>query len=81
MLMPSLILHIANQEPVIVDVEEVPKATDTMVIGNNPRDRKEEYVDWVEDNVVTVAIPIWRINYFEVLPESDDEDFVTFYRD
>lgn len=79
--MPSLILHIANQEPVIVDVEEVPKATDTMVIGNNPRDRKEEYVDWVEDNVVTVAIPIWRINYFEVLPESDDEDFVTFYRD
>lgn len=79
--MPSLILHIANQEAVIVDVEELPKPSDYMVIGNNPRDRKEEYVDWVEDNVVTIAVPIWRINYIEVLPEQEDEEFVTLFRD
>ena len=71
--MLTLLIHINNADPVKLDVEELPKANDTMIIGKNPRERTEKEVTFVEDGVTTVMFPIWRINYVEVLPSPGDE--------
>jgi len=79
--MITLQIHIANQEPIRVDVEELPSLSDVAVIGNNPRDRKEKEVDWVDEGVNTVIIPWWRINYIQVMPDKDaEEDFPMLFR-
>ena len=36
--MYSILVHISNAEPVKLDVEELPKVTDTCVIGDTPAD-------------------------------------------
>jgi hypothetical protein len=71
--MYSILVHISNSEPVKVDVEELPKATDTCIIGRNPRERSDREFTWVDEGVTTVIFPWWRINYVQVLPSGEDE--------
>ncbi len=71
--MITLLVHLNNAEPVKVDAEELPKPTDQVVVGKNPRERTDREIDWVDDGVTTVIIPWWRINFVEVLPSPEDE--------
>ena len=71
--MITLLLHIQNAEAIKLDVEELPKATDTIIVGKNPRERTEKEVNWIEEGVTTVGFPMWRITLFEVLPSAADE--------
>lgn len=71
--MITLLLHIANQEPVKVDVEDMPQPSDTMIVGRNPRDRKDKEVTWLDEGVTTVMFPWSRINLIQVLPSAEAE--------
>ena len=79
--MITLLVHINNAEPVKVDVDDLPKATDNAIVGKNPRERGDREVDWQEDGVTTVILPWWHINFVEVLPsESEDTEFPLPFR-
>lgn len=79
--MPTLLVHIANSEPVKVDCDEIPSPTDTVVVGRNPRGRDNKEVTWLEDGVTTVMFPWWRINFVQVLPDFDaQEEYPTLFR-
>lgn len=79
--MYCILVHVANAEPVKLDVEELPQVTDQAIIGKNPRDRGDREVPWVDEGVTTVMFPWWRINYIQILPtEEDAEEFPTFFR-
>lgn len=80
--MYTIILHVANQEPFKLDVEELPDPQDTSIIGRNPRERNDREVPWLDEGVTTVIFPWWRINYVQVLPAQDEqEDIITIFRD
>lgn len=70
--MPTIILHVANSEPVKVDVDELPDPRDTAIYGKNPRERNDKEFPWVDEGVTTVIFPWWRINYIQVLPEAGE---------
>ena len=72
--MLTLQIHIANGEPIKLDVEEMPSMSDIAIVGSNPRDRQEREVNWVDDGVSTVIIPWSRINYIQILPSEDEEE-------
>jgi hypothetical protein len=71
--MITLLVHIANSEAIKMDVEELPKPTDTVLIGKNPREKTEREVTWIEEGVTTLLVPWWRIIFIEVLPSASDE--------
>lgn len=80
--MYSILVHISNQEPVKLDVEELPTIQDTCVMGKNPRERNDKEITWIDEGVTTIIIPWWRINYIQILPSGqEEEEFITFYRD
>ena len=72
--MITLLVHIANSEPVKLDVEEMPKLTDIVIIGSNPRDRKDREVTWLDEGVTTIILPWSRINYIQLLPDKEAEE-------
>lgn len=72
--MITLQIHIANSEPIKVDVEEMPQMTDIAILGSNPRDRQERELTWVDDGVSTIIIPWSRINFIQVLPDQEAEE-------
>lgn len=79
--MQTILVHIANADPVKLDVDELPDPTHLVVMGRNPRDRGDREVNWVDEGVTTVILPWWRINYIQVLPtEEDKQEFPTFFR-
>lgn len=69
--MITLQIHIANSEPIRLDVEEMPSMADVAVMGSNPRDRQERELSWVDDGVSTIIIPWSRINFIQVLPDQE----------
>ncbi|MGB7340227.1 MAG: hypothetical protein WBC91_15120 [Phototrophicaceae bacterium] len=80
--MYTIVLHIANSEAVKVDVEELPKPSDSCVIGRNPRLKTDKEVDWVDEGVQTIVVPMHRLNYIQVWPsEGESLDFPLTYRD
>lgn len=72
--MITLLVHISNSEPVKIDVDELPATTDVMVIGRNPRDRKDREVEWLDEGVTSVMLPWSRINFIQILPSRDAQD-------
>jgi hypothetical protein len=79
--MVSLLVHLANSEPVKLDVDELPKATDQVLIGRNPRDLANREIQWVDESVRMIILPWWRINYIQVLPsQEDEEEFPLLFR-
>lgn len=80
--MLSILVHIANSEPVKLDVEELPDASAQYVMGKNPRERNDREVEWIDEGVNTILIPWWRINYIQVLSSGDrGHDFPLPFRD
>jgi hypothetical protein len=71
--MITLLVHIANSEPIKLDVEELPSPTDYTLVGRNPREKTDKEINWMEDGVTTVIFPWWRITFVEVLPQPGDE--------
>jgi len=80
--MITLLLHVANSEPIKVDVEEMPKPDDQVIVGKNPRERSDKELTLFDEGVTTVIFPWWRINYVQVLPGDEEEFDLPFgYRD
>jgi hypothetical protein len=77
----TLLLHIANDEPVVVETEHMPEPTDVSILCMHPRRRDNKEVPYILPDVTTVIFPMWRINFIEVLPDSEEEDLIKPYRD
>ncbi len=77
----SLLLHVAGDDPIVVDVEDLPHPQDQVLIGMNPRYRDGKEVRNVLPEVNTIIFPWWRINFIEVLPGKEEEEVYGFYRD
>ena len=77
----TLVLHIANSDPVVGEVESLPSLADNLIMISNPRKMDGKDLHYLADNVVTVFWPIDKLNFIEVLPGEEDEEIVAFYRE
>ena len=77
----TLILHIANTDPVVGEVDELPSPTDSLVAISNPRMRDGTDVEYLAENITTVYYPVDRINFIEVITGVEDEEIIGFVRE
>lgn len=74
-------IHIANDDPIVVDVDELPKPGDQYVLGMNPQRRDGKEVPYILREVNQVIFPWWRINFIQILPSEREEEIETFVRE
>lgn len=79
--MPSVIVHISNEDPVLGEIEDLPGITDSIIIIKNPRRRDGKDLPQIDPNVTTVIWPMNRLNYIEVLPSAEEEEIITHVRE
>jgi hypothetical protein len=77
----TLVLHLAGDVPVVGEVEELPKPTDTIIIVSNPRQRDGKDLHYLEQNVVKVIWPIEKLTLIEVLEGEEAEKIIGFVRE
>lgn len=79
--MPTVLVHLLNDDPVQGEMESIPSAVDNLFIVKNPRRRDGKDLPYLEPNVSTVIFTLQRVNYIEVMPSGDEEEIITFIRE
>ena len=59
----TVIVHIANEDPIIGEVEEMPTLSDTMIIIAKPRKRDGKDLHYLDSDVTTAIWPCNRITF------------------
>ena len=77
----AVLIHIANEEPVLAELEKLPEAGDTVFTAYNPRLKDGKDLRYLANNVTLVVWPLWRINFIEVLPGEEEEKVIGFVRE
>ncbi len=77
----TVILHIAGEPSIVGEVEELPKATDTLMVVSNPRLRDGKDLHYLEHNVTKVIWPVEKLSLIEVLESEEEENLIGFVRE
>ncbi len=77
----TIILHIANEDPIVGEIDELPGPTDTIILLHSPRRRDGKDVQYLQNSVVTVIWPVNQISFIEVLPSQLEEEIIGFVRE
>jgi hypothetical protein len=79
--MQSVLIHISGEEPILTEVEELPKTTDTAIYCINPRRRDGKELHYVLAEVQTIIVPMHRINFVEIMPSGAEEEIISPFAD
>jgi hypothetical protein len=77
----TLIVHLANEDAVIGEVEELPDASSQYITLTSPRLRDGRDVSYLLPETNVVIYPWARILSIEIIPTETDEQIVTFVRE
>ncbi|MCJ7624465.1 MAG: hypothetical protein MUO76_13250 [Anaerolineaceae bacterium] len=78
--MPTIKVHIANEDPIIGEVEALPDPKDVTLLVQNPRRRDGKELSFLEDNVSSVIWPIHKINFIQIY-SGEQEDIISHVRE
>lgn len=79
--MINIILHVAGEEAIFGEVEDLPAVSDTMIKIGHPRRLDGKDLPYLEENVTVVYWPIHRLNFIEIIPSDDEEEIIGFVRE
>jgi len=79
--MPTILVHINNEDPVMGEVDKLPSPTDLLIAVKNPRRRDGKDLPYLEPNVSVVMWPSHRLNFIEVIPSDEEEEIITSIRE
>jgi hypothetical protein len=77
----TVVLHISGEPSIVGEVEDLPKASDTIITVSNPRLRDGKDVHYLEANVVKVIWPLVQISLIEILEDEAEENLIGFVRE
>ncbi|HVM71488.1 MAG TPA: hypothetical protein VMT91_06990 [Anaerolineales bacterium] len=77
----TVIIHITNEDPIVGELDELPGATDTIIVVNNPRRRDGKDVQYLTNDVIKVIWPVSQVSFIEVLPSEGEERIIGFVRE
>ena len=80
--MPHLVLiHVAGEEPIAGEVDELPKPTDTNITVSHPRRREGKEIHYMDSRAVKVIWPLDKVAFIEVLSGDEAEQIIGFVRE
>ncbi len=78
--MPTVIIHMLNEDPVLGEIDELPSMSDTLMLVRSPRRKDGKDLPYLEANVTSTIYPTNRISFIEILPGSEEE-IISFVRE
>ncbi|MBK6794573.1 MAG: hypothetical protein IPG80_18980 [Anaerolineales bacterium] len=77
----TVILHIANEASVAGEVDELPKAADTIITIMNPRQKDGKDLHYIDQGTVKVIWPLAKVSFIEIMGDSEEEKIIGFVRE
>ena len=79
--MPTVYVHVANEDAVVGEVDDLPQKNDTCLLVKNPRRKDGKDISYLEQNVTQVIYPLHRITLIEILPGAEEDEIISFVRE
>jgi hypothetical protein len=79
--MSTVLIHIANEDPIMGEIDQLPGGTDTCMMVKNPRRRDGKDLHYLQASVTQVIWPIARISFIELIPGEEEEQIIGFVRE
>jgi hypothetical protein len=79
--MPTILVHIMNEDPILGEVEALPTTTDNTILIKNPRRRDGKDLPNLQANVDRVIWPMVRVAFIEIMPGEEEERIIGFVRE
>ena len=77
-----VIIHVAGEDPILAEVEDLPKPTDQFLEFTNPRRRDGKSIAYVTQGAKAFLFPWHRLSFVEVMTtEAEREDVIEFFRE
>ena len=76
-----VLIHVANEDAILADVEELPSPSDQAIVCTNVRRRDGKDVHYVDAQAVSFMIPWHRINFIEIMGGEEEGEIVGFVRE
>jgi hypothetical protein len=78
----TVIIHLANEDPIVAEIEELPDPTATCISCTEPRRRDGKPVHYISPEAGIVLFPWSRITFIEVMSgPADRGEVLEFYRE
>lgn len=77
----TVLIHLANEEPVLAEMDKLPEGNDTVFHALNPRMKDGKDLRYLTANVTHVVWPVARLTFLEILPGDEEEKVVGFVRE
>ena len=78
----TVLIHIANADAVMAEIEELPSPNDNFILCTNPRAKDGKPIHYFDPEATRFIIPWHRITYVEAYPSEEDQaDVEIFFRD
>ena len=79
--MPTILIHISNEDPVLGEVDALPTPIDQIIKVKNPRLRDGKDLRYLQPNVTEMILPMLRITFIEILPGDQEDEIIGFVRE
>lgn len=79
--MPSVVVHFANEDPVLGEIDQIPGMDDTMILVKNPRRKDGKDLPNLDRNVSQVIWTMHRITFIEIMQTGEEEEIISFVRE
>lgn len=79
--MPTILIHISNEDPILGEVESLPTTTDQSIKVKNPRRRDGKDLHYLQANVTEVIWPMTRVSFIELIPGDQEDQIIGFVRE
>ena len=79
--MPTVLVHISNEDPILGEVDHLPGAADQSILVKNPRRRDGKELHYLQAGVTDAIWPLARIAFIEIIPGEDEEQIIGFVRE
>jgi hypothetical protein len=77
-----VIIHVAGEDPILAEVEDLPKPTDQFLEFSNPRRKDGKSIPYVTTGAKSFLFPWHRLSFVEVMTtEAEREDVIEFFRE
>ncbi len=76
-----VLIHVANEDPILAEMDDLPNPGDNYVVFTNPRRRDGRPVNYVTAGARTFIFPWTRISFIEVMVSEDERrEVLEFFR-
>lgn len=75
----NIIAHLAGEEPIEGEIDELPAPTATFIAIKNPHKRGNQELDWLDHRTAALLVSLAHLVSIEIAASRDTEDLITKY--